>query len=147
MTIQQINRELSITEFLKSQGIQPPYRKGCDWWYISPVRAAERTPSFKVNTRLNRWYDHGTGEGGKEFDLAMRLHRTATTREVIQLLSEQSPPSTSINVDVIPPPKSPVRRENLMVEQGCSTGINVLDTKPLENKSQLANYLQQRSIF
>ncbi|ARS36049.1 toprim domain-containing protein [Pontibacter actiniarum] len=146
MNIQQINSELSITDFLASQGIQPAHRKGSDWWYISPVRAAERTPSFKVNTRLNRWYDHGVGEGGKVFDLALRLHRTATIREVIQLLSAQALPSAATSVKVIQPSKSTVPRESTIVAQGRSPGIEVLEKRPLEDASPLACYLQQRNI-
>ncbi|MCX2739499.1 hypothetical protein [Pontibacter anaerobius] len=95
---------------------------------------------------MNRWYDHGTGEGGKVFDLALRLHRTATIREVIQVLSEQFFPSTATNINVIHPRKNSVPRESPMVEQGCSTGIKVLDIKPLEDESQLANYLRLRGI-
>ncbi|MDO6390069.1 toprim domain-containing protein [Pontibacter sp. BT731] len=146
MNIQQINNEIAITDFLSNQGIQPACKRGCDWWYISPVRMAERTPSFKVNTRLNRWYDHGSGEGGKIFDLAMRLHRTATIQEVIQLLSEQAIASGATAALNIQPAGKQVKVENPAVSPAPFTGIKILEAKPLEDNTQLTNYLQQRGI-
>ena len=38
-------------------------------WYSAPYRT-ERTPSFKVDTAKNVWFDFGTGNGGDIFDLA-----------------------------------------------------------------------------
>ncbi|MDO6389564.1 toprim domain-containing protein [Pontibacter sp. BT731] len=146
MNIQQINSEIVITDYLASQGIQPAYKRGCDWWYISPVRMAERTPSFKVNTRLNRWYDHGSGEGGKVFDLAMRLHRTASIREVIQLLSGQTFASTAISDLSIQSTGKQAKGEVPALAPAPPTGIRVLAAKPLEADSPLAGYLLQRGI-
>lgn len=146
MNIQQINNEIAITDFLSNQGIQPAYKRGCDWWYISPARMAERTPSFKVNTRLNRWYDHGSGEGGKIFDLAMRLHRTATIQEVIQLLSEQTVASaTTATLSILPTGKL-AKEENPAAIPAPTTGIKILEAKPLEGNTKLTSYLQQRGI-
>ncbi|MDX5438719.1 MAG: toprim domain-containing protein [Pontibacter sp.] len=146
MNIEQINNSLSITDLLASQGIQPARKRGADWWYISPIRTAERTPSFKVNTRLNRWYDHGAGEGGKFFDLALRLHRTATIREVIQLLSQQS-------FLAMPTPAHTARsaEKNVPLTQrpgkdSDSHRLRVLASRPLEEKSRLTAYLRQRGI-
>ncbi|SFG27661.1 Toprim-like [Pontibacter chinhatensis] len=146
MNIRQINDELAITDFLAGQGFQPARKNGLDWWYVSPIRAPERTPSFKVNIRLNRWYDHGTGEGGKVFDLAMRLHRTASIREIIQLLASYSfsSPSTAFHSvraqESFGHSKSPAR------ETDSPTTIRVLEAKPLEAGSPLAAYLQHRGI-
>ena len=38
-------------------------------WYSAPYRT-ERTPSFKVDTAKNVWFDFGIGKGGDIFDLA-----------------------------------------------------------------------------
>ena len=146
MNIQQINSELSITDYLASLGIQPAYKKGCDWWYISPVRMAERTPSFKVNTRLNRWYDHGSGEGGKVIDLALRLHRSASIREVIQLLTEHSLSSAVTPTSAINPAMEPAQGQRTAIKPESPPGIQVLAAKPLEENSPLASYLLQRGI-
>lgn len=55
-------------------GLEPAKIRGNDYWYHSPFRN-ERTPSLKVNTKLNVWYDHGSGEGGTLIDLGAKLHQ------------------------------------------------------------------------
>ena len=62
-------REISIADFLNAMGIQPRKQKGCILWYNAPYRT-ERTPSFKVDTNKNVWFDFGIGKGGDIFDLA-----------------------------------------------------------------------------
>ena len=62
-------REIPIADFLSAMGIQPSKQKGNALWYSAPYRT-ERTPSFKVDTAKNVWFDFGTGKGGDIFDLA-----------------------------------------------------------------------------
>jgi hypothetical protein len=64
--------EISIVSFLQSQGIEPARVSTKEAWYLSPIRV-ENTPSFKVDIHLNRWYDHGLGQGGKLVDLGIRI--------------------------------------------------------------------------
>lgn len=62
-------REISIADFLIAMGIHPTKQKGNALWYSAPYRT-ERTPSFKVDTAKNVWFDFGTGKGGDIFALA-----------------------------------------------------------------------------
>ena len=62
-------REIPIADFLNAMGIQPTKQRGNALWYSAPYRT-ERTPSFKVDTAKNIWFDFGTGKGGDIFDLA-----------------------------------------------------------------------------
>ena len=62
-------REIPIAAFLNAMGIHPTKQKGNALWYSAPYRT-ERTPSFKVDTAKNVWFDFGTGKGGDIFDLA-----------------------------------------------------------------------------
>jgi hypothetical protein len=48
MNIKQFNDVIPIISFLGKQGFQPTHKKGNDWWYISPIRDTEQSPSFKV---------------------------------------------------------------------------------------------------
>lgn len=84
MNIQHI-KHIPITDYLQRQGYMPVQIKGINHWYCSPFRQ-ERTPSFKVNTDRNQWYDFGTGEHGDIIDLVCALHR-CTISEAIRLLS------------------------------------------------------------
>lgn len=62
-------REIPIADFLSAMGIHPTKQNGNALWYSAPYRT-ERTPSFKVDTVKNVWFDFGTGKGGDIFDLA-----------------------------------------------------------------------------
>ncbi|MCE2974297.1 MAG: hypothetical protein LW852_12695, partial [Sediminibacterium sp.] len=64
--------QISIISFLQQQGINPVRLTNREAWYLSPIRN-ENTPSFKVDIQLNRWYDHGLGQGGKLVDLGTRI--------------------------------------------------------------------------
>lgn len=65
-------RGFPIEDFLARLGHSPIYRKRNDLWYNAPYRE-ERTPSFKVNTDRNVWFDFGLGRGGDIFTLAGEL--------------------------------------------------------------------------
>ncbi len=84
MEIQHI-KQISISDYLQQQGYSPARVQGIHYWYYSPLRN-ERTPSFKVNTERNQWYDFGSGEHGDIIDLVCALHR-CTISESIRLLS------------------------------------------------------------
>ena len=62
-------REIPIADFLNAMGIHPSKQRGKVLWYSAPYRT-ERTPSFKVDTSKNVWFDFGIGKGGDIFDLA-----------------------------------------------------------------------------
>ena len=66
-------RELDIVDCLASLGYEPSRRSrnGIDFYYLSPLRN-EADPSFHVNRKKNRWYDHGLGAGGSMVQFAMR---------------------------------------------------------------------------
>ena len=84
MEIQYI-KQIAITDYLQQQGYAPARVQSIHYWYYSPLRN-ERTPSFKVNTERNQWYDFGSGEHGDIIDLVCALHR-CTISEAIRLLS------------------------------------------------------------
>ena len=84
MEIQNI-KQISITDYLQQQSYAPARVQGIHYWYYSPLRN-EGTPSFKVNTERNQWYDFGSGEHGDIIDLVCALHR-CTISEAIRLLS------------------------------------------------------------
>ena len=79
-------KKIPITDYLARLGFEPAKIRGADYWYHSPFRE-ERTPSFKVNTNLNVWYDHGTGEGGSILDLGAKLNQCAP-QEFLEKLSQ-----------------------------------------------------------
>ena len=83
MGIQNI-KQISITDYLQQQGYSPARVQGIHFWYCSPLRN-ESTPSFKVNTERNQWYDFRTGEHGDIIDLVRTLQH-CTMNEAIEFL-------------------------------------------------------------
>ena len=132
MNIKQLN-EFPISDFLSREGILPSKDRGTTLWYISPIRTEETTPSFKVDIKLNRWYDHGIGEGGKLFDLALRLYQTLDVRAVIDALNKHY----ALSKRTFTPLAQTKQKENTLV---------VLDIRPLGFNRQLVSYLQSRGI-
>ncbi|MDE3183185.1 MAG: toprim domain-containing protein [Bacteroidota bacterium] len=78
-------KEMDMVDYLSNLGYKPAKIRNADYWYLSPLRN-EKTPSFKVNRKLNRWYDHGLGEGGDLVDFAI-LYQNCTIGEFLQKLN------------------------------------------------------------
>lgn len=68
-------RNIPLDKYLASQGHTPIQvrQNGRELWYRSPIRDGDKTPSFKVDTIINKWYDHGAGRGGNTLDLAIEF--------------------------------------------------------------------------
>ena len=80
-------KTISISAYLAHLGSNPvrSRKNGTELWYHSPIRKGERTASFKVDATLNKWYDHGLGEGGNTLDLAIAIHGVSV-RDALALL-------------------------------------------------------------
>ncbi len=64
---------INLVDFLEQEGHKAVKQKGRIYWYNSPIRS-ENTPSFKVDSSRNEWYDYGLGEGGDILDLIKGLY-------------------------------------------------------------------------
>ena len=81
MTIDEAKR-VRIVDFLAQLGHRAQYMKSEQYWYLSPLRK-EVTPSFKVNDRLNEWYDFGEATGGDLVELGKYLCETKSVSEAL----------------------------------------------------------------
>lgn len=121
--------DLDLVAFLTSIGYEPYKTSGANYWYLSPLRT-EKTASFKVNTRLNRWWDFGVGKGGSIIDFCLEYYKTELS-EVVQLLSTQ----------VFPQPPPSFSREVFLDQPALRiTEIGDLSSKYLQS------YLKNRGI-
>ena len=77
-------RQKDIVEYLEIMGHHPQKIRNNDYWYLSPLRD-EKAPSFKVNRKLNAWYDFGIGQGGNIIDFAI-LYHNCPVKEVLDKL-------------------------------------------------------------
>jgi hypothetical protein len=83
--------QIDLVDYLLSLGHHPQKIRGNDYWYLSPLRQ-ERTASFKVNRKLNCWYDHGTGKGGNLVDFGILYHNVSVKQLLDRLQHYQAIP-------------------------------------------------------
>jgi hypothetical protein len=79
-------KQIDLVDYLQSIGYQPAQKRLYNYWYLSPLRE-ERAASFKVNRKLNRWYDFGIGKGGDIIDFGILYHH-CTIPELLQKLND-----------------------------------------------------------
>ena len=79
-------RQMDLVDYLSQLGHRPQKIRNVDYWYHSPLRT-EKTPSFKVNRKLNVWYDHGLGKGGNLVDFGI-LYYNCTIKEFLHMLKD-----------------------------------------------------------
>lgn len=89
MNIEEI-KKIPIADYLQSLGYTPTKQQGVNLWYKSPLRT-ERTPSFKVNAELNKWFDFGLGKGGNIIDLAEQLYQENCLPVLLERIAQQTP--------------------------------------------------------
>ncbi|MCF0075392.1 toprim domain-containing protein [Dyadobacter sp. CY261] len=124
-------RAVDLVSYLARLGIEPQKISGNNYWYLSPLRD-EKSPSFKVNRTLNRWYDFGEGIGGSLIDFGIRYHQCS----VSDFLS-------AFKADLLLlPAAAAVSRP---VQQPKESKIKVTSVAALERPALLA-YLTQRKI-
>ena len=125
-------REMDMVDYLSRLGYEPKKIRNNDYWYCSPLRK-ENTPSFKVNRKLNRWYDHGIGHGGNIIDFGILYHNCAVG-DFLQKLRD----NFSFQPPVIRPSKE---KESLKKENK----INIIEERVLSSFA-LLDYFDQRRI-
>jgi DNA primase len=117
-------KQIKITDYLNIEAAK------VEFFIKSPFNPTEKTPSFKINTQKNIWYDFARGEGGNILDLVMQLNN-CNLSQALELLENKSFSFSQAKAPVInQPPKSTPK---------------IIKIKELENKA-LLDYLQKRKI-
>jgi len=84
-------KQIPLVEYLEDIGYMAIRKdNNNNHWYLSPFRT-EKDPSFRVNVKMNVWYDYGLGEGGTIIDLGMKLHN-CNVETFLEILSENKIP-------------------------------------------------------
>ncbi|GAA0548283.1 toprim domain-containing protein [Chitinophaga japonensis] len=128
-------KQIDLVDYLHSLGHHPVKVRHNDYWYLSPLRS-ENTASFKVDRRLNLWYDHGSGQGGDLIDFGTLYFNCPVGSLLARLSAGWPAPSLSFH-----PPKHPAGEK----KAAPGSKITVLSSRPLADKS-LLDYLQSRCI-
>ncbi len=131
-TILEEIKQTDLVNHLSSLGHEPVKVRGVNSWYLSPLRE-ERTASFKVNRKFNRWFDYGVGKGGSMIDFGILYHQCSAS-DFIRMFRENPKQRSSHKVQY--------RDEALNTSE---ESITILKVKPLFS-TPLLHYLSQRKI-
>ncbi len=126
--------QIDLVDYLQKSGHQPTNIRNNDYWYLSPFHE-ENTPSFKVNRKLNMWYDHGIGKGGNLVDFGIEFYHCSVL-EFLQKLEGKTELDFSFHQHVYPLQKPPNAGERKII---VIAAANL--TTPL-----LCSYLRRRKI-
>lgn len=129
--------QMDLVDYLASLGHTPQKNQGNDYWYLSPLRQ-EQTPSFKVNRKLNLWYDHGTGKGGTLVDFGV-VYFNCTVKDLLLRVKNNKEQTVSFQ------PQSYLSAVENKNPENTDGKIKIISAEEIGNPV-LINYLDQRKI-
>jgi len=142
-------KKIDLVDYLASLGHHPQKVSHQDYWYLSPFRD-EKTASFKVNRKLNVFYDHGTGMGGDLIDFGTRFYTCSVSEFLRRLAGQLNRNSLSFH-----PPKQASKTELLPAsgdtfsagekKENRDGKILIVGDRPIVSKP-LLEYLKKRCI-
>lgn len=128
-------KQIPLELVLQKMNYTPSKTIGFDVWYSSPLHE-EKTPSFKINTKINRWYDHGLQKGGNIIDfIAIKFNYTIP--EVLKFLENYS------NESIF----SFQKQKNIAFNfSETETKVNIIKVVEIQHFA-LKEYLENRKIY
>ena len=120
-------KTIPIKSVLDKLGYKPAQERGNTLFYYSFFHE-EKTPSFKLDTSQNLWFDLSMNQGGSVIDLVMQLYKIEI-REALRMLDDFA--------------FSPIHREAPRVQNHQPQEIKKIQS--LQNQA-LIQYLQSRKI-
>ncbi len=132
-------REISIVSYLAYKGIEPANYRAGNFWYRSPLREGDKTPSFVVHEGKNRWHDFATGEGGSIIDLVLQMQPQSSFKEVLEHLQAFAGIAHSFKPAIDHSQAAPA-------ETTGSTSFILDKLVPVNELYRLTDYLASRNI-
>jgi hypothetical protein len=123
-------KEISIESVLQNLGCEPTKCTENESWYLSPFRI-EKTASFKLNRKINRWFDHGEQKGGNVIDFLIEKFGFNVTEALSYL--EKFDTFFSFQKQIF---ETPVKEES---------NVNIEKVIPIQHLA-LIQYLKSRGI-
>ncbi|MCD8428633.1 hypothetical protein G1K63_03725 [Tenacibaculum finnmarkense] len=81
-------KQINLFDYIKKLGFTLVKTKENQAWFLSPFRS-EKTPSFKIDTKQNIWYDFGEGCGGNIIDFILK-YKQCDIKKALQILGTES---------------------------------------------------------
>ena len=129
-------KAIPIAEILSKLNIQPRKTNPDKLLYLSPIRQ-EKTPSFWVYTKTNRWHDFGDGSGGDLIDLVQAYLKFTreeyTVSDALRWIKNMGATSYDFAPVFAEPPTK------------AETSLVLKTSKPIQHLG-LVHYLEKRGI-
>lgn len=144
-------RTIPIDVYLERRGVSPAKTRqgGRELWYHSPIRDGDVTPSFKVDTGKNVWFDHGLTRGGNIIDLVREFYQCNVSQALALLESTglYTPHFSTSRSAASPAPAQTRIQENRMPagEKEKNGAFELVSNGPLKHPA-LLQYLELRGI-
>ena len=144
-------RTIPIDVYLERRGVSPAKTRqgGRELWYHSPIRDGDVTPSFKVDTGKNVWFDHGIVRGGNIIDLVREFYQCNVSQALAVLESTglYSPHFSTSRSAASPAPAQFRLQENRAPagEKEKAVAFELVEQGPLKHPA-LLQYLELRGI-
>lgn len=145
---------IPIGDYLERQGIRPEKTRlgGRELWYHSPIREGDKTPSFKVDTLKNVWFDHGLAHGGNIIDLVRELC-SCDVRDALRHLEQTRLYSPALATPTTSSARGASRRSEASPKKSgpegekekSSSAFELVSKGPLQHPA-LLQYLTKRGI-
>lgn len=129
-------KNMDMVTYLEQLNFRPAKVQGNDYWYYSPFHK-EHTPSFKVNRKLNVWYDHSLGKGGNLVDFGITYHQCSVADFLEKLNGLQHHFSFHQQPNI-----TPMAGEK---KEPAGGKIIITASRPLQSAS-LLSYMEERKI-
>lgn len=136
-------KKIDLIDYLALLGHTPEKIRNSDYWYLSPLRD-ERTASFKVDRKLNVWYDHAEGVGGDLIDFGTRYFK-CSVRDLLQNLSQHKDQPFSFHQHLLANNSHCTLHSFAGEKKEIEGKIVISETRQLTDKS-LLRYLELRNI-
>lgn len=130
-------KQIDILQILSKLGFKASKLNKNSAWFVSPFRN-EKTPSFKVDLKLNLWYDHGEALGGNIIDLVVKIKNCTISEALIYIGNTSN--SFSFHKPIVEENKKLNSRQN-----NSNESYTIVKLKELENPA-LIQYLNSRYI-
>lgn len=136
-------KKIDLVDYLALLGYSPQKIRNSDYWFLSPLRD-EKTASFKVDRKLNVWYDHAEGVGGDLIDFGTRYFK-CSVRDLLQNLSQHTDQPFSFHQQLLANSSHSIPQSFAGEKKEIEGKIIISETRQLADKS-LLRYLELRNI-
>lgn len=137
MKIAEVKDQILLSDFLSKLGHEHVRKSGKELIYHSPFRE-DRTPSFTVDDKQGKWYDHGRGIGGNIIDLGVLVFQYTSVKDVLRRINElYDGHDLGYLVE---------KRERLMQQQQQQKVHEVIRVKSLGHNHSIMAYLENRGV-